>query len=173
MTEIKEQRVERMPEMEKGIIRTYTGKMIDVFNPDPELIVIDDIAHALSNQCRFGGHTMQFYSVAEHCIHCSKMAPFPYTFEALMHDASEAYLVDVPRPVKIALPEYYKAEYRLMEVIAEKFGFAYPLSPEVQNIDDVTMQLEWENIVVAHNWIPMPQNYAKDIFLKQFHNLKP
>src|SRR5687767_8990512 len=73
-------------------IRVFSGAIVNVFDPDPATITIEDIAHALSMDCRFGGHLKKFYSVAEHSIHCSMQAHnAPDQLAMLMHDASEAY----------------------------------------------------------------------------------
>jgi len=82
-------------------IRTFTGKYVNVFEPTLEMICIEDIAHALSMQCRFGGHLPYFYSVAQHSINCSFLVDTPcLKLEVLMHDASEAYLLGIPSPIK-------------------------------------------------------------------------
>jgi len=91
-------------------IRTYTGRFVNVFQPTPEMICIEDIAHSLSNQCRFGGHLAQFYSVAQHSINCAGLVSSAHTKAALLHDSSEAYLMDIPSPIKAKMPEYKKIE---------------------------------------------------------------
>src|SRR6478752_7418281 len=106
------------------VIRTFTGKWMDVFSPTPEMICIEDIAHALSLMCRFGGHTPTLYSVGQHSIHVSKLVGNKHKLAALLHDASEAYFMDIPRPIKKKVLEYGPIEDKLMKVIAEKFGFA-------------------------------------------------
>jgi hypothetical protein len=73
-----------------GEIRTYTGGMVNLTSLTPDQVILEDIAHALSNQCRFSGHTAQFYSVAEHSILCAEMVPDEMKLAALLHDASEA-----------------------------------------------------------------------------------
>lgn len=93
-------------------------------DPRPDEIHIESIAHALSMQCRYGGHVRHFYSVAEHCVHIARWCPPEARAWALLHDASEAYLVDVPRPVKAHLRGYAEIEGRLMAIIAERFGLA-------------------------------------------------
>lgn len=96
-------------------------------DPHPDDIHLSDIIHALSNTCRYGGHTNRFYSVAEHCVllarwvrekgHTPELA-----MAALMHDAAEAYLGDVPRPIKGMLPDYCEIEKNVERVIFDKFG---------------------------------------------------
>src|SRR5665811_1025646 len=88
-------------------IRTFTGIYMNVFEPTPEMISIEDIAHALTMQCRFGGHLPDFYSVAQHSLNCSYLIDNPkLKLTALLHDASEAYLLDIPRPIKNNLNNY-------------------------------------------------------------------
>src|ERR1039457_118422 len=87
-----------------GFIGTFSGLRFWPLDPNPEKILIDDIAHALAHQCRFGGHASRFYSVAEHSVHVSRLCPPEDALWGLLHDASEAYLVDLPRPLK-QLPE--------------------------------------------------------------------
>ncbi|OZI09210.1 hypothetical protein BWI93_05235 [Siphonobacter sp. BAB-5385] len=130
-------------------IRTYTGKYVNVFEPDPETICIEDIAHALSNMPRFGGHLPEFYSVAQHSIRCAQLVPDHLKLSALMHDASEAYLMDLPRPIKKNLGNfgYAETEERLMGVIAQKFGFQLN-SKEVKAADERVLTEEWNGLML-------------------------
>ena len=107
-------------------ITTYTGKHFRQLEPDPQLIKIEDIAHALSMICRGNGHVKTFWSVGEHCICCAREAAERGMSErmilaCLLHDASECYMSDVPRPFKKELPEYQKWEDHLLSLIYEKF----------------------------------------------------
>lgn len=154
-----------------GIIRTYTGIMFDVFNPVPENICIEDIAHSLSNQCRFAGHVTKYYSVAEHSIKCAEMVGRELALQALLHDASEAYLVDIPSPLKIALPEYIEMEAKLMQVISEKYGFGWPLHHQVKRADRSMLEIEHNNLVLESNWVTMPPEYARAKFLELFDKI--
>lgn len=155
-----------------GVIRTFTGKYIDVFNPKPEDICIEDIAHALSNICRFGGHTFKHYTVAEHSVRVSMIVSERNKLAALLHDASEAYLLDIPTPIKKALPDYYKWEYALMEVIAEKFGFKYPLVNTVMWADELMLEAEWKELMLrVKSYKPKSSATAKKLFLHEFNKL--
>jgi hypothetical protein len=116
-------------------MQTLTGKIFYPLKPTPESICISDIAGALSKMCRFGGHCAKFYSVAEHCVHVATQAPEHLKLTALMHDASEAYLVDIPRPIKPQLANYREIENTLMHAIAARFKFEWPLPDEVKSID--------------------------------------
>ena len=112
-------------------ICTYTGKLIDLENIKAEDICIRDIAHALSNLCRYTGHVSTFYSVAEHCVLLSRAENMPGTPSArLLHDAVEAYIGDVARPLKNLLPDYRKLEDMIQKVISEKYGVDFdPVKP--------------------------------------------
>lgn len=130
-------------------IRTVSGIYINVFEPTPEMICIEDIAHSLSYQCRFGGHLPKFYSVAQHSLNCSFLIENDqYKLAALLHDASEAYLLDIPRPIKQGLSNYKDIENGLMNVIAQKFGFEYPLHSKIKEVDEMMLQIEWDCLML-------------------------
>jgi len=153
-------------------IRTFTGLYMNVFDPKPEMICIEDIAHSLANQCRFGGHLPKFYSVAQHSIFCSKMAGVDYKLQALLHDASEAYLLDIPSPIKKKLIGYKELEERLMKLIAEKFVFKYPLSRFVKQIDKDVLHFEWNRLMLKDTTTPeivcLSPNAAEILFLQTY-----
>ncbi len=119
-------------------IQTYTGKAFDPFDVDPAAICIEDIAHALANVCRFTGHSRQFYSVAQHSVEVATRLPHELQAAALLHDASEAYLTDVPRPLK-QRPEfkfYREAEEQLQQAIYQCFGLQ-PSSEDLARIKEM------------------------------------
>lgn len=106
---------------------TYSGRQVDFFDPRPEQIWADDIAHALSLQCRYNGHTSAFYSVAEHCCRVAwLLRERGYDRETqlygLLHDAAEAYLGDLHPAVKADNNNFEMAEYRMLRVIHRHFG---------------------------------------------------
>ena len=106
-----------------GKFNTASGKIIDLKNPSEDSIDIDDIANALSKICRFGGNTNQFYSVAQHSVLVSKLVDPEFAKEALLHDASEAYLGDVIKPLKVMLGTAYDSlEKNFETVIAHRFN---------------------------------------------------
>lgn len=92
-------------------IQTYTGKAFNPLAPHPADICIVDISHSLSMLCRFNGHTRRFYSVAEHCTHVSRLVPADLALAGLLHDAAEAYVSDIPTPMK-----------RLTEIVWQEGG---------------------------------------------------
>ena len=162
---------------EPNSIRTFSGNYLNVFMPDPDKILIEDIAHALSHQCRFSGHLKEFYSVAQHSIMCSTFVSLENKFAALMHDASEAYLVDIPSPIKHNLDHYREVEHKLMKIIADKFGFIYPLNEEIKKVDREMLELEWEELMIneikSEIIIPLSHKEAKLDFLQHFETLQP
>ncbi|AWW31867.1 hypothetical protein DN752_17965 [Echinicola strongylocentroti] len=123
-------------------ILTYSGKYLNVFDPNPDDIVIEDIAHGLALECRFGNHLPVHYSVANHSIEVSNGLPNHLKLEGLLHDASEAYLGDMASPIKKSMPDYQRIEDGLMRAIADKFSFNYPLSKEVKIEDRKALEIE-------------------------------
>lgn len=165
-------------------IQTYTGKQFFPLDARPEEIDIVDIAHALSMSCRYTGHCTHFYSVAEHSVRVSLFVPEELALEALLHDASEAYLTDIPRPIKPFLPQYKEFEANLENIIAQKFGTGFPMDPRVKEVDtrilaDERKQLmapcavDWDlpeplGIVDVMGWSP---EQSKIYFLDRFYEL--
>lgn len=117
-------------------ITTHTGISFYPHDPRADEIVLDDIAHALAHQCRYAGHSSRFYSVAEHCVMCARVAAPEFAFTALMHDAAEAYLPDIPRPIKRMLPDYKDMERKIELVLKDRFDFTYPFPAAVHEIDN-------------------------------------
>ena len=116
-------------------MQTFTGAQFFPMDPRPEDIDPRDIAHALSLLCRYGGHVTRFYSVAEHCVLMAGAVPREDALAALLHDATEAYVVDVPRPLKRYLPEYRRIEDTVWQAIAERFGVNPILPASVHDAD--------------------------------------
>lgn len=133
-----------MNEQRKGDwLQTASGKAFYPADPRPEDINIHDIAHALAHLCRFGGHSRHFYSVAEHSVLVSQCVPAPWALEALLHDATEAYVVDVPRPVKRALGESYaRLEAGVWAAIAKRFNLPEEMPACVKEADNAVLMAE-------------------------------
>jgi hypothetical protein len=132
-----------------GFIGTFSGLRFWPLDPDPVKILIADIAHALAHQCRFGGHASKFYSVAEHSVHVSQLCLPEHALWGLLHDASEAYLVDLPRPLK-QLPEfapYREAERRLQRAVAVRFGLQEEQPASVTEADDTMLWIEAHSLL--------------------------
>lgn len=168
-------------------IATYTGRKFYPLDPRVEDIDIVDIAHALSMKCRFTGHCRDFYSVAQHSVLVSRLVPPEHALWGLMHDAAEAYLPDVARPIKALLVGFSDIEARVMRCVAERFSMPAD-EPACVKAADTRLLLaekrdlmppgpdwgEWADAVVdvpcatIHAWT---QRAAEDIFLRRFADL--
>jgi 5'-deoxynucleotidase YfbR-like HD superfamily hydrolase len=118
-------------------IDTFSGKRIYPFNPEISEINIEDIAHALSLLCRFGGHCSEFYSIAQHSVYVSQVCDKENALWGLLHDATEAYIGDVVKPIKRQdeMKKYREAEEKLEKVIAQKFNLTLPLPQDIKIAD--------------------------------------
>ena len=153
-------------------IMTRSKIMIDPLRPRAELVVIEDIAHSLSMLCRANGHFRSFYSVGRHSLNCAKEAKARglsqrLQLACLLHDASEAYLSDVTRPVKAELPQYKLIEEPLQELIWNKW-LEKPLTPEenaqVFQIDDDILIHEFLELMGEQIGEKIPKLYAQPEF---------
>lgn len=140
--------------MRKGDwMQTFTGKAFWPLDPRPEEIDIVDIAHALSLSCRYGGHCKRFYSVAEHSILVSELCLLFYgsyqvALWGLLHDACEAYISDIPRPLKSMLPDYQEIERNLDKVIIDKFNIKYEeVKQKVKDVDNSILYFEMKELM--------------------------
>lgn len=140
-------------------IQTAMGRQFWPMDPRADEVHLDDIAHALSMLCRFGGHCLRFYSVAEHSVLMARAAPDRrLALWALLHDASEAYLVDVPRPIKPFLFGYDVAEARIMNAVAVRFHLHLGLPDEVKRLDRAILMDEQ-----LQNMAPAPVKWSTDV----------
>jgi len=136
-------------------IGTFTGKQFWPLDPRPEEVCLEDIAHALANICRFNGHTNRFYSVARHCLNVEallKQRGFDKRIRlyGLLHDAAEAYICDIPRPLKHFMPEYRETEDAVQKAIYKHFGLTWPTAEEEKAIkaaDDYVLALEAKKLM--------------------------
>ena len=144
-------------------IETYTGKRFYPLDPDPSSVDIEDIAHALSNLCRFTGHCREFYSVATHSILCSAEARAYYWRDsdarmgllALLHDAAEAYCSDIAYPIKPHLTGYAEIEGRIMQAIYKGLGITPPDDIEesrIRHIDHRMGATEASQLMHFKDW---------------------
>ncbi len=140
-------------------IQTWTGKAFRPLDPDPGSIDIRDIAHALSLLCRFNGHCHGFYSVAEHCVRISHAVPPQHALWGLLHDAAEAYISDLPRPIKRQIPAFGSFEDDLLGRIMEHFGLPGTMPAEVKRADDVLLATEMRDLMAEP---PMPWRLGVD-----------
>lgn len=152
------------------------GDKAIAFNPlEPtvEMVNIVSIAHALSNQCRFNGHVRKFFSVAQHSIMVSQFCKEEDSLWGLLHDASEAYLVDIPRPLKRweGFAGYMKLEEKIMGVVCQKFGLDPVMPDSVKDADDLILQWEFrDNLqpkiqeIFTDMRVPLEGSYAPLIY---------
>lgn len=122
--------------------QSASGEVFRLGDLENNVYLIEDIATSLAKQCRYNGNCRHFYSVAQHCVLASRMAPPEHKLAALMHDASEAYIGDITRPVKKALTGLEATEDRLHAVIFSRFGLAFPMAPEIDVIDRRMLRTE-------------------------------
>ena len=178
-------------------IQTHSGRVFRPLAPEQDSICIEDIAHALSMLCRFSGHTREFYSVAQHSVYVGRAVwersrgedpgcdAAELVFAALMHDASEAYCVDVPRPIK-RLPElagYREIEARVEAAINQRFGIVHRIAahPWIKEADLAVLAAEARDLLNTpdQKWelratpypspiCPTTPRWAKDDFLSAF-----
>jgi hypothetical protein len=162
-------------------ITTYTGKHFEPANPDSDKICIEDIAHALSLICRGNGHVKTFWSVGQHCINCAKEAwarglPNRMALACLLHDASECYMSDIPRPFKKELPEYHKKEDQLLELIYRKYlGSALTDAEQQQlkEIDDAMLWYDLENLLDETQFGEIPEVHIDlDYTVRSFQDVE-
>jgi hypothetical protein len=192
--------IETAKSEDTGWIVTHTGRKVYPLEPSPDMFCLQDVAHALSNTCRFTGHCRQFYSVAQHSVLVSQLVhhrtgSVRLARHGLMHDATEAYLCDIARPVKHAdgFAFYRQAEARLWSSIAHGFGLEEEQPAEVTEVDNRIVCNEalallsaipdgWFNMrpfteseleaATGHKWIkPVDPDSAYKAFICQYYKL--
>lgn len=140
-----------------GNILLSSGNYFDYDCLEENSYRIDDIAYALSNTCRFGGHCRPFYSVAEHSVYVSMMvedSSEEHALAGLLHDAAEAYIGDMPKPLKIMLKDYCEYESRLEKVLFKSFGVAYPFHISIKEADKAMLKLEQKQLMANEDeWL--------------------
>lgn len=120
-TDVLRARLQNKPGLVGATMITSSGEYFDFLNPENSPIRITDIARGLANTCRFGGHTFDFYSVAQHSYHVSLLVAPQFALEGLLHDAAEAYVGDVVGPLKQLIPEFKAIESRVERAIATEY----------------------------------------------------
>lgn len=156
-------------------VETFSGNFVDTLNPRPETILLEDVAHALAATSRFGGHTRAFYSVAEHAVFCANYV-FNLTIDreaaraALHHDDAEAYLGDIPRPLKSLLKDYKELEARMSAAICLALdvpGNAPPFDAVVHEADEFALFVEARHLLKSKgaNWAGHAEEWGLDMTL--------
>lgn len=138
----------RQQEKRKGDwIQTYTQRQFWPLDPRPEDVALEDIAHALALTCRFGGHCNTFYSVAQHSVFVSELVRVSESLVGLLHDAPEAYLGDIVRPLKISLPDFNAIEEGVKKAVFQHFGIGDYDGGELKRADNVALFTEFRDLM--------------------------
>ncbi len=167
-------------------VQTYSGVRFTPLNPNVASIVIQDIAHSLSMQCRFGGHSRDFYSVAQHSVLVSYLCDSKDALWGLLHDAPEAYLLDVPSPLKVSptFEGYREHEKKMQSAICTRFGLEDEEPKSVKVADKMMLATEARDLLpfIRKDWLypippipfkiePLSQKDAEMLFLNRFDEL--
>ncbi len=162
-----------------------SGMYFDYINPSADTVCIDDIAWGLANTCRFGGQSLQYYSVAQHGVLVSENVPLELRLDALMHDAAEAYVGDIVSPLKQLLPDFKIVEERVEAVIFEKYKLKNTKHPDIKHADLRLLRTEQRDLTSGHadNWNglnaypPLPERIkpllpadAAELFLEAWYS---
>lgn len=164
------------------LIRTFSGGLFDPFEPRAKDIRIQDIAHHLSNLCRFTGASRRFYSVAEHCVRASHLVKPPHEFATLMHDATEAYINDLSTPVKHhrKMFNYRQLESKIGLAVGEAFEIDWMAHGATIKLADAIMywtecrdlmrdvEIPQGQVVCTERIVPWSPDVAKAEFLRRF-----
>lgn len=171
--------------MSASWILTQSGKQFDLLAPEADMVVLDDIAHALANICRFAGYTQTHYSVGQHSILASHLVPPADALHALLHDAAEAYVGDMVSPLKDLLPGFKAIEARIWMAIAARFEIAARMPASIKEADLVLMATERRDLLppgtpwpslegiqpLPNRIVPWPPAFARLAFKRRFKQL--
>ena len=128
-------------------IHTFSGIAFDLLNPQPEMILLEDIIHSLSLINRFNGAARFPYSVAQHSLYVAGLLPDEFKLHGLLHDAPEAYVGDMVSPLKKIMSQYKEVEANISRVVANVFGLSYPAPAEVKKADLAVLSAEREQVL--------------------------
>ncbi len=148
------------PARSRPFLLTASGVAFDLASPRPQDVVAEDVAHALSRLCRFGGHARTHYSVAQHSVLVSTLVPPALALAGLLHDAAEAYVGDVVSPVKRLLADFAQVEARVLSAVAQRFAvpaWAFD-TPELAAADRAALLAERAALLP-----PSPRPWGEDL----------
>lgn len=128
-------------------VSTFLGNRFYPLEPRIDQVAIEDIAHGLAYQCRFNGQTCAFYSIAQHSLIVSQLVPRELCFAALMHDAAEAYLGDMVKPLKVLLPQFGRIEEQVTSIIASTFGISFDDYGPIKRADLIALATEKRDLM--------------------------
>ena len=161
--------------IETGIIQTLTGKQFSLFEPTPEMIDIRDIAAGLSNKGHFSGLTPSYFSIAQHCVMvCDEFAFWDFFIDpklkllALLHDAAEAYIGDMIKPLKVRIPQFAEVEENIMKAICAKYEMDYSSLHLIKAADLFIQEVEYNAFYNEGRITYMNPEKAKLEFLDRF-----
>lgn len=172
--------------LETVFVSTHLGHRFYPLAPRAEAVAIEDIAHGLAFQCRFNGQTTHFYSVAQHSLIVASLVPRRLALAGLLHDAAEAYLGDLVKPLKTIFPEFSRVEEAVMAVIGERFSVTGFADRAIKRADLVALATEKRDLMPRSNepWSslegiaplpsriePLPPEAARAEFLAAFQRL--
>jgi 5'-deoxynucleotidase YfbR-like HD superfamily hydrolase len=170
-----------------AVLLTYSGRTVDLANPNFEHFEIEDIARPLAYQCRFVGNTVAFFSVAQHCVLASHLAPPGFEYDALMHDCEEAFTGDWPTPWKARIGRdlIREAIAPIKQALAKRFHFRFPEPKAVKLADQRSLATELRDLCAPHrvNWkdlpppaeepiVPLGPEQAMTAFLDRYRELR-
>jgi len=164
--------------IETGIILTLSGKQFSLFEPTPEMIDIRDIAAGLSNKGHFSGLTPSFFSIAQHSIMVCDEFSFLYPHNdpglkllALLHDAAEAYIGDMIKPLKVRIPQFVEVEENIMKAICTKYEMDYSSLHLIKAIDLYIQRVEYNAFYNKGRIDYMNPQQANNLFIDHFIEL--
>lgn len=166
------------------MLRTASGAYVDPLALQPQDVSIVDVARSLSHLCRFGGHVPVFYSVAQHSVIVSHNVPPQHALWGLLHDGGEAYLLDMPKPIKVrdAMAQYREAETAAQRAVIHAFGLVMPQPAEVTLADQRALATEDRDVrrlgrrevtyePFVEQIVPAGPDEAMALFLERFNEL--
>lgn len=174
------------PAVTTPYVSTFLGNRFYPLEPCIDCVDIEDIAHGLAYQCRFNGQTQEFYSVAQHSLIVASLVPTDLRLAALLHDAAEAYLGDMVKPLKVLLPAFAAIEDQVTAIIADTFEIDFSDYGPIKRADLIALATEKRDLMPhsAERWsyldgirplaqpiVPMQPGEAKRAFLREFARL--